>query len=82
MNTEELLICNTTREQRQKIVNDSLGLGDSECEGVPQSLIDMYDDYINGKKELSEINASFRTEYVMGDDSARPERGGCGMGMF
>ncbi len=53
MNNEELLICNTTKEQRIRIVNESLG-----------------------------INVSFKTEYVMGDDSARPEKDGCGMGMF
>ncbi|SKC09359.1 hypothetical protein SAMN06296386_1236 [Lachnospiraceae bacterium] len=82
MNNEELLIRNTTVAQRVKIVNEALGLDSVDCEGVPQSMIDMYDDYINGKKEIAEINASFKTEYVMGDDSARPEKGGCGMGMF
>ncbi len=64
---EEYLIKNTTREQREKIVADSIGNIDGQCDGCMARLVDMYDDYIEGRKELSEINASFRRGYVHGD---------------
>ena len=35
----------------------------------------MYQDYIDGKKELKDINMEFKPGYIMEDD--RPERGGC-----
>jgi hypothetical protein len=35
----------------------------------------MYQDYIDGKKELREINMSFAARYVSG--FAGPDRGGC-----
>ena len=39
-------------------------------------LADMYQDYIDGKKELKDINMEFRAHYVSGDD--KPARSGCG----
>ena len=42
------------------------------CDGCAASLADMYDDYIYGIKEISDINASFRPNYICGDeDNAR-----------
>ena len=37
----------------------------------------MYQDYIDGKKELKEINMEFRAGYVLG--SEKPSRIGCGI---
>ena len=40
-------------------------------------MIRMYDEYIDGKMELREVNMRFRTGYVGGAEG--PERTGCGM---
>ena len=39
-------------------------------------LADMYQDYIEGKRELREINMGFRAGYVKGGEM--PGRSGCG----
>ena len=49
---EDILIKNTTREQREQIVNDALGIVDGLCDGCSQGIISMYDAYIDGLKEL------------------------------
>ena len=38
-------------------------------------LAEMYQAYIDGEKELREINMEFRARYVSGDQG--PERAGC-----
>ncbi len=58
---EKYLIKNTTRARREEIVRMSLGgdvcSGCAGCEGVGcGNVLEMYKDYIEGKKELSEIN--------------------------
>jgi hypothetical protein len=64
---EEFLIKNTTREQREKIVRDSLGY-ESGCESCGGAMgYDMYTDYIEGRKELREITMEFRTGYISED---------------
>ena len=50
------LIKDTTREEREQIVADSLGN------------IDAYCDYIDGKKEIREINMEFNARYVRDED--------------
>lgn len=50
---EDILIKNTTREQREQIVNDALGIVDGLCDGCSQGIISMYDAYIDGLKEGS-----------------------------
>ena len=52
-----LLIKDTTREQREAIVNESLGAMESACDGANAGIAEMYQDYIDGKRELREINA-------------------------
>ena len=66
---QSLLVKDTTREERIKIVNRSLAVCGSECEfcngcdniggGRTETF---YQPYIDGEKELSEINA----EYIAG----------------
>ena len=73
-----LLIKDTTREQREAIVNESLGAMESACDGANAGIAEMYQDYIDGKRELREINAEYRARYVSPD--RRPPRSGCGMG--
>jgi len=62
---DRYLIKNTTRAQREKIVRDSIGNCDGNCDGCACGLGDeMYQDYIDGKKELKEISMEFRRGFV------------------
>lgn len=63
-----LLIKDTTREEREAIVAESLGYVDGMCDGCSSGLIDMYQDYIDGKRELKDINMSFQRGYISGVD--------------
>lgn len=69
------LICETTREEREQIVKDSLGNIDASCDGCMAGLAEMYQDYIEGRKELQDINMGFRTSYVKDDEA--PTKSGC-----
>ena len=60
---EKFLIKNTTREQREKIVKDSLGYGDIGCDDCMDGY-EMYEPYINGEKEISEITSEYKTKYM------------------
>ena len=70
------LIAETTREEREKIVAESLGNIEANCDGCMSGLAEMYQDYIDGKKELREINMEFNARYIIKED-IRPERSGC-----
>lgn len=54
---KSILIKDTTISERIDIVRQALDFGDEECEGVDME--NMYDDYIYGRKELTEINLEF-----------------------
>ena len=58
------LIKDTTRQEREQIVADSLGNIDAYCDGYMCGITEMYQDYIDGKKELREINMEFNARYV------------------
>lgn len=73
-----ILIADTTREERERIVADSIGNLSGLCDGCSPGIIEMYQGYIDGRKELREINAEFRAGYMSGAEG--PERGGCVMG--
>ena len=70
------LIKDTTREEREQIVADSIGNIDGSCDGCASGLIDMYQDYIDGIKEVRDINMEFRAHYVSGDEG--PVKESCG----
>ncbi len=72
-----ILIKDTTREEREQIVAESVGNISGLCDGCSPGIIEMYQDYIDGKKELREVNAEFRARYMSGTQG--PERSGCGM---
>ena len=76
--TDSIRISDTTREERERIVADSIGNISGLCDGCSPGIIEMYRDYIDGRKELREINAEFRAAYMSG--TAGPEHGGCSMG--
>jgi len=70
-------IADTTREERERIVAESVGNLSGLCDGCSPGIMEMYQEYIDGKKELREINAEFRARYMSGEQ--KPERGGCGV---
>lgn len=74
----EYLIQNTTKEEREKIVADSFGNISVSCDGCMAGLAEMYQDYIDGKKELKDINMEFNARYVSGMDMVK-QGSGCPM---
>ena len=56
------LIKDTTKEQRIALIKEWLPVEDGleECE---IDLWDMYREYINGEREIAEINADFHANY-------------------
>ena len=73
---KSFLIKDTTKEEREKIVAESIGNISGLCDGCSPGMAEMYQEYIDGKRELREINMSFSARYVSG--GAMPEKGGCG----
>ncbi len=71
-----ILIKDTSQAEREKIVAESLGNINGLCDGCMAGLADMYQDYIDGKKEIRDINMEFRAQYVSGDDG--PQKSECG----
>lgn len=71
-----ILIKDTTKEEREKIVAQSIGNIEGSCDGCAAGLAEMYQDYIDGKKEISEINMEFRRGYISGEESM--SKSGCG----
>lgn len=68
----KLLIKDTTREEREEIIRRSLDCGGGGCENCSSCCLGggdpwkMYRDYIDGKREISEINMAYRTTYLGG----------------
>ena len=56
------LIAETTREEREKIVAESLGNIEASCDGCMAGLAEMYQDYIDGEKELRQINMNLTAD--------------------
>ena len=70
-----ILIKDTTKEERERIVAESLGNINGSCDGCASGLAEMYQDYIDGKREIMDINMAFRAHYESGVDG--PEKTGC-----
>ena len=71
------LISETTKKERERIVAESLDNMSGACDGCSPGIIEMYQDYIDGKKELRDINMEFRASYVSGEID-KEEKKGCG----
>lgn len=71
-------IADTTREERERIVAESIGNISGLCDGCSPGIVEMYQDYIDGRREIREINAEFRAGYMSGAQGK--DRCGCGMG--
>lgn len=70
---KSILIKDTTREERIKIIQKSLSTCGTECEfcngcdNLGGGIVDnLYQPYIDGLKEISEINAEYRRNFVKG----------------
>lgn len=72
-----ILVKDTTREEREEIVRRSLEEFSEECDSAMEDADQMYSDYIEGRKELSEINAEYRCSYVQADPVLPTRGGGC-----
>ena len=75
---KSILIKDTTKAQREQIIAESVGNIDGLCDGCSPGLLNMYEDYIEGRRELREINMEFRRNYVSG--AAGPEKSACVFG--
>lgn len=71
------LIQDTTEEERRAIVEESLGNLNGACDGCMAGLVEMYNDYIAGKKEIREINEEFNARFVR--DMEREDHNSCVM---
>ena len=66
-----LLIRDTTREEREEILRSSLDCG-SGCENCSSCWLgggspwDIYQDWVDGKRELREINMEYNERYLQG----------------
>ena len=60
------LIKDTTKEERIALIKEWV-VNDESLDDCDIDLWDMYRDYINGEREISEINASFQAEYYMAE---------------
>ena len=72
---KSILIKDTTREERQNIVEESIGNISGTCDGCMAGLAEMYQDYIDGKKEIRDINMEFRAHYEQ--DMDMPDKRAC-----
>ncbi len=73
---KSIRIADTTREEREQIVADSIGSIDGLCDGCSPGLIRMYQDYVEGRRELREINMEFHARYAKG--ALETDGGACG----
>jgi hypothetical protein len=66
-----ILISETTREEREAIIRNSMDCGGG-CENCSSCWLgggspwDMYKDYIEGRKEIAEINMEYNARFVRG----------------
>ena len=72
---KSLLIKDTTREEREQIVAEAIGNIEGACDGCAAGLAEMYQDYIDGKREIRDINMEFSARYVRG--AGMPEKDEC-----
>ena len=68
---KSILIKDTTREEREQIIRDSMDCGGG-CENCSSCWLgggspwDIYQDYIDGKREIREINEDYMKNYRQG----------------
>ena len=68
MEIKSILIKDTTKEEREAIIRESMDCGGG-CENCSSCRIgggspwDIYQDYIDGKREIKEINMAYMEQY-------------------
>ena len=68
---KSILIKDTTKEEREQIIQSALDCG-SGCENCSSCWLgggtpwDIYQDYIDGKREIMEINMQYYERYLHG----------------
>ena len=62
------LIKDTTKEERIALIKAWIPADDSMDEGKDMDLWDIYADYINGKREIAEINAQMSGTFYTEED--------------
>ncbi len=68
MEIKSILIKDTTKEEREAIIRESMDCGGG-CENCSScwigggSPLDIYQDYIDGKRERKEINMAYMEQY-------------------
>ncbi len=71
MDIRSVLIKDTTKKEREDIIRKSLDCGGG-CENCSSCWLgggspwDMYQEYIDGKKEIAEINMEYNARYLHG----------------
>lgn len=77
-----ILIKDTTPEERLEIVRRSLEDAEEGCDNnYGNDIEEMYKDYIEGRKELREINAEQSGHCLVSEREMSRPSGGCGMGI-
>lgn len=66
-----ILISETTKEERRLIVEEAIGNISGSCDGCMAGLAEMYEDYIDGKREIRDINMEFSAGYISGEETFR-----------
>lgn len=68
---KKILIKDTTRQEREEIVRRGLSCDANECESCSAcgmygagNMLDIYQPYIDGIKELAEINEGFKSGVI------------------
>lgn len=61
------LIKDTTKEERIALIREWV-VNDESLDDCDIDLWDMYRDYINGEREIAEINAAFQASFVMAEE--------------
>ena len=67
---KSILIKDTTKEEREEIIRQSLDCGGGGCENCSSCWLgggspwDMYQDYIDGKKEIREIYMEYNARFL------------------
>ena len=62
---KSILIKDTTKQERIEIIKEWIPAEDG-LEDCGIDLWDMYRDYINGEREIAEINAAFQADFFAG----------------
>ena len=71
MEIKSILIRDTTREERERIIRESMDCGGG-CENCSSCWLgggspwNIYQDYIDGKREIKDINMEYNEKYRQG----------------